>query len=91
MDGGFGGYDPSSDLTNPLSALSTTPPSSAFAASGLPFSGLDYIRNFRAGGYSTDHDALWQSYDAGTFGAYDPELSFNLGADNTIIPDSIHR
>jgi hypothetical protein len=89
MDGGFGGYDPGSDLTNPLSSLSTTPPSSTFAATGLPFNGLDYIRNFRPGGYSaSEQDSLWQTYDANNF--YDPELAFNLGdQSNSLIPENL--
>ena len=87
LDGGFGGYDPTSDLTNGLSASSTTPPSSVFAASGLPFRGLDYIRNYSNGGYSTDQDALWQSYDPTSFG-YDPELTFGLADPSTLLQDN---
>jgi hypothetical protein len=89
LDGGFGGYDPTADLTNGLSASSTTPPSSIFAASGLPFRGLDYIRNFNMGGYSADQDSLWQSYDPnGSFG-YDPDLTFNLGDNSTLLQDNV--
>lgn len=91
MDAGFGGYDPGSDLTNPLSSLSTTPPSSTFAASGLPFNGLDYIRNFRAGGpYSaSEQDALWQTYDPNGF--YEHELTFNIGEQqsNSLVPENL--
>ncbi|KAJ2933626.1 hypothetical protein H1R20_g3439, partial [Candolleomyces eurysporus] len=58
-------------------------------ASGLPFRGLDYIRNFNMGGYSTDQDSLWQSYDPnGSFG-YDPDLTFNLGDNSTSLQDNI--
>ncbi|KAF6762750.1 fungal-specific transcription factor domain-containing protein [Ephemerocybe angulata] len=78
LDGGFGAG---------LSALSTTSPFSNFAASGLPFRGLDYIRNFSTGGYSTDQDSLWQSYDLGSFG-YDPDLAFNLADASTVIQDN---
>jgi hypothetical protein len=73
---GYPGYD-ASDLT--MAGLSVTPPSSSFAATGLPFRGLDYIRNYNPGGFPTnDQDVLWQSYDPGAFG-YDPDLPFNLG------------
>lgn len=79
----YGNYD-TSDLTTNLSGLSTTPPSSSFAASGLPFRGLDFIRNYNSGGYPVgDQDALWQSYDPGAFG-YDPDLPFTLGDTHTI-------
>ncbi|KAF8450778.1 fungal-specific transcription factor domain-containing protein [Boletus edulis BED1] len=59
--------------------LSTTPPTSSFPAPGLPFLGLDYIRNYNSNGYSTsDQDPLWQTIDAGVFGI-DPELPFTFG------------
>lgn len=65
------------------SGLSTTPPTASFAATGLPFRGLDYIRNYN-GGYPDslggDQDSLWQSYDPGAFG-YDPDLPFTLLSD----------
>lgn len=58
---------------------STTPPTSSFPAPGLPFLGLDYIRNYNTNGYSTsDQDSLWQTFDAGAFGI-DPELPFTFG------------
>lgn len=76
----YPGYD-SSDLT--MAGLSP-PSSTSFAATGLPFRGLDYIRNFNPGGAysSNDQDSLWHSYDPGAFG-YDPDLPFTLG-DNTL-------
>ncbi|KAG5220790.1 zinc cluster transcription factor [Salix suchowensis] len=60
-----------------LGALSTTPPSASFAAPGLPFPGLEYIRNYRSNGYSLsgEQDSLWHSYDPGAFGL-DPDLPF---------------
>ena len=74
MDG-FNTYD-LSDMSGGLTGLSTTPPSSSFAAVGLPFRGLDYLRNYNPSGYVPgDQDALWQSYDPGAFG-YDPDLPF---------------
>ncbi|KAG6855066.1 hypothetical protein C0991_005995 [Blastosporella zonata] len=74
-------YD-AADLT--MAGLSVASPSSSnFAATGLPFRGLDYIRNFNPGGYSAnDQDSLWHSYDPGAFG-FDPDLPFTLG-DNTL-------
>ncbi|KAG6812643.1 hypothetical protein H0H92_001593 [Tricholoma furcatifolium] len=76
----FPSYD-SSDLS--MSGLTATPPSSTtFAATGLPFRGLDYIRNYNPGGYSAnDQDSLWHSYDPGAFG-FDPDLPFTLGDNN---------
>jgi hypothetical protein len=70
-------YSGSSDQR--YSALSTTPPSASFAAPGLPFPGLDYIRNYNSNGYSVggDPDSVWHTFD-GTFG-FDPELQFTLG------------
>ncbi|KAJ7095169.1 fungal-specific transcription factor domain-containing protein [Mycena belliarum] len=63
-----------------LAELSSTPPTASFAAPGLPFRGLEYIRNYgNGGGYSTgDQDSLWQSYDPGAF-EYNPDLPFTLG------------
>jgi len=64
------------------SATTDTPPTSAFAEPGLPFPGLDFIRNFNPGGISEDsheqQDALWRSFDAGEF-KYDPDLQFTFG------------
>ncbi|KIK08566.1 hypothetical protein K443DRAFT_672578 [Laccaria amethystina LaAM-08-1] len=79
LEGGYSGYDPTTELSGTISGLSTTPPSASFAAPGLPFRGLDYIRNYNPGGYTTsDQDSLWHSYDPGAFG-YDPDLPFTLG------------
>jgi hypothetical protein len=73
---------PGYDNTDLMAGLSVTPPSS-FPTTGLPFRGLDYIRNYNPGGYPTnDQDVLWQSYDPGAFG-YDPDLPFNIG-DHTL-------
>lgn len=61
------------------STLSTTPPTSSFPGPGLPFLGLDYIRNYNSNGYSLvgDQDSLWQTFDARSFGL-DPDLPFTL-------------
>jgi hypothetical protein len=81
-------YDNSQDMSAALSGLSTTPPTSSFAAPGLPFRGLDYIRNYNPGGYSTgiEQDSLWQTYDPGAFGI-DPDLPFTLGDLQSQNPD----
>jgi hypothetical protein len=43
-------------------------PNPAFAASGLPFTGLDFIRNYPPDGYaSTLDDSLWQAIDPRAF------------------------
>lgn len=77
MESNYLTYDASSDMGG-LSGLSTTPPTASFAAPGLPFRGLDYIRNYNPGVYSPSGDQdLWQSFDPGAFG-YDPELPFVL-------------
>jgi len=76
VDAQYLGYETTSDQTMP--SLSGTPPSSSFNVSTLPFKGLDYIRNYNPGGYSTsEQDSLWQTYDPGAFG-YDPDLPFSL-------------
>ena len=85
LDSAYTGYDSSADLA--MAGLSMSPPSSAFAATGLPFRGLDYIRNYNQGGYpASEEDSLWQSYDPGAFG-FDPDLPFTLG---DIAPLEIH-
>ncbi|OCH94255.1 hypothetical protein OBBRIDRAFT_769925 [Obba rivulosa] len=68
------------DMGMGVYGLSGTPPSAGFAAPGLPFRGLDYIRNYNPGGYAAggDQDQLWQSFDGGVFGL-DPEIPFTLG------------
>ncbi|PPQ82937.1 hypothetical protein CVT24_012850 [Panaeolus cyanescens] len=85
----FAGYDQSTDLNGSgMTGLSTTPPSSSFAANGLPFRGLDYIRNYNPSGYTGD-ESLWQSYDPGAFG-YDPDLPFTIG-ETPGLHDTIHQ
>jgi Fungal specific transcription factor domain len=49
--------------------------STSFLPAGLPFHGLDYLRNFDPEG--GEQDALGQGFDAGAF-RYDPELPFTL-------------
>lgn len=34
---------------------------------GLPFHGLEYIRNYNGSNYMGEPDSLWQSYDPGAF------------------------
>lgn len=71
------------DMSGSL-GLSTTPPTSSFAAPGLPFRGLEFIRNYTSGIYSNgdnymgEQESLWQSYDPVAF-EYNPDLPFTLG------------
>ncbi|KAJ7276174.1 fungal-specific transcription factor domain-containing protein [Mycena haematopus] len=81
----YGGYEPPDSrgyyrLGGSLAELSSTPPIASFAAPGLPFRGLDYIRNYgNGGGYSIgEQDSLWNTYDPGAF-EYNPDLPFTLG------------
>lgn len=53
----------------------TTTTSSSLLAAGLPFHGLDYLRNFDPEGGEQDY--LGHGFDAGAF-RYDPELPFTL-------------
>ncbi|TFK93910.1 hypothetical protein K466DRAFT_477676 [Polyporus arcularius HHB13444] len=90
----IGGYEGSEfggmgfSPAQPTGGTGTTPPSAGFAAPGLPFHGLDFIRNYNpAAGpgagpsYTNDPDQYWQtSYDS--FGV-DPEIAFTLGGDFT--------
>lgn len=85
----YGNYD-TSDLSTPMTGLSTTPPSSTFAANGLPFRGLDFIRNYNSGYVTGDQDSLWQSYDPGAFG-YDPDIPFTLGDTHHDPRDAVHH
>ncbi|KAF5370087.1 hypothetical protein D9758_001267 [Tetrapyrgos nigripes] len=91
-------YSPGGGYTSPLDlypnfdsqemggslGLSTTPPTSTFAAPGLPFRGLEFIRNYTSGIYSNgdnfmgEQESLWQSYDPVAF-EYNPDLPFTLG------------
>jgi hypothetical protein len=56
----------------------STPPSSSFPVSGLPFSGLDFLRNYNSYPANFGQNSLWQAFDERAFG-YDPELPFSLG------------
>ena len=51
----------------------------AFLAMGLPFSGLEFIRNYPSDGYSTDpaSSSLWQTLDPEAF-IQDPEMPFSF-------------
>jgi hypothetical protein len=58
------------------SSSSTAPAAgSSFLSGGLPFHGLDYLRNFDPEG--GEQEALGQGFDAGAF-RYDPEIPFAL-------------
>jgi len=58
------------------SSSSTAPAAGApFLSGGLPFHGLDYLRNFDPEG--VEQETLGQGFDAGAF-RYDPEIPFAL-------------
>ncbi|KAI0356597.1 hypothetical protein OH77DRAFT_1520108 [Trametes cingulata] len=75
----------------------TTPPSAGFAAPGLPFRGLDYIRSYDptsagggAGGSAGafgEQEQYWQTFDSSSPFGVDPEMAFTLGGDFTLVPD----
>lgn len=75
-------YDrnPNMGLASPTT-ISGSPPSLGFAAPGLPFRGLDFIRNYNNAGYNTiPEDQLWQNFDAGAFG-FDPDIPFDFSGE----------
>ncbi|KZT26923.1 hypothetical protein NEOLEDRAFT_1061683 [Neolentinus lepideus HHB14362 ss-1] len=81
----FINYDGLSVGMNGMSASSAT-----FDASGLPFRGLDLLRNYNPSGYpvANEQDGLWQTFDAGAF-RYDPDMPFTIGdlnLDNGHVP-----
>ncbi len=68
-----------SDVNMSLQPLPANAPSSGFSGPGLPFRGLDYIRNYNPGYMmGNDQEGLWQTLDPGVFGL-DPVLPFTLG------------
>ncbi|KAL0580770.1 hypothetical protein V5O48_001235 [Marasmius crinis-equi] len=85
-DSGFSesyNFGMSGDMNEFLGSLSTSPPTTSFAATGLPFRGLDYLRNYPDGNPVGDHfmgeqDPLWHSYDPVSF-ELNPDLPFTLG------------
>jgi hypothetical protein len=73
---GYGGGPSSSQVsTDFFGASNPTTSGSLFIPAGLPFHGLDYLRNFDPDG--GEKDALGQGFDAGAF-QYDPEIPFTL-------------
>ncbi|KAG7097271.1 hypothetical protein E1B28_004637 [Marasmius oreades] len=77
-------YNLTQGVNSSLCSLSTSPQSTSFAATGLPFRGLDFLRNYPPDGnpvgdyFMGEQDPLWQSYDPVSF-EYNPDLPFNLG------------
>lgn len=61
------------DMSAPASSAN-----SAFAASGLPFRGLDYIRNYTPNSGELSGVSVWPALDASTFGLA-PDIPFSLG------------
>ncbi|KAI0650062.1 fungal-specific transcription factor domain-containing protein [Trametes meyenii] len=82
--GGMGFSPAHTASTTAGTGTGTTPPSAGFATPGLPFRGLDYIRNYDpgAGFMSGEQEQYWQTFDGGGFGV-DPEVAFTLGGDLT--------
>ena len=82
--GMYDGFSPASAAVAQPGRTGTTPPSAGFAAPGLPFHGLDYIRNYNPGAgaaFMNDKEQYWQS-SLDSFGM-DPEIAFTLGGDFT--------
>ena len=76
VDPSFLGYcPPSSQVSTDLFGTSNTTTAGSSFVPGLPFHGLDYLRNFDPDG--GEKDALGQGFDAGAF-QYDPEIPFTL-------------
>ncbi|KAK7060317.1 hypothetical protein VNI00_001082 [Paramarasmius palmivorus] len=81
----FNSFGLPQDMSTSLGALSTSPTSTSFAATGLPFRGLEYLRNYPSDGQPVgdffmgeSQESLWQSYDPTSF-EYNPDLPFTLG------------
>lgn len=72
--------DQLTELGSNVGSMGDSPPAlNGFVGPGLPFRGLDFIRNYNPSGYmSNDQDAWQASFDATNFGM-DPELPFTLG------------
>ncbi|KAI0092813.1 fungal-specific transcription factor domain-containing protein [Irpex rosettiformis] len=88
-------YD-TNDLISGLPSLSTVPELTDFSGPGLPFRGLELLRNFNGGNSGTftpggSQGEMWQTFDPGAFGL-DPEVAFSLrdlnfdGTQNTDSP-----
>ncbi|KAL5527321.1 hypothetical protein ACEPAG_6112 [Sanghuangporus baumii] len=82
MDQNVAAYGPTLDsllgLQQPMAAQGDSFPSSSFDTAGLPFAGLDFIRNYTPGLYDTGQDGPWQGFDGAEF-QYDPDLPFSFG------------
>lgn len=65
-------------LQQPLPGQGNSPPTSSFATPGLPFAGLEFIRNYTSGGFDEQQGGLWHGFDGGEF-QLDPDLQFSLG------------
>lgn len=84
-------YTPFDELTagGMGSMMDLSSPSENFAASGLPFSGLDFIRNYTTESNVGDQ-SFWQSLDAGAF-VHDPDMPFSFpdGGDGHLFSGSV--
>jgi hypothetical protein len=89
IDGSYSTYEMASDMT--LAGLSITPPGSSFAVTGLPFCGLEYIRNYSSTGFNpTGEDSLWRSYDPVAFGL-EPDIPFTIAEPGSEMQDPLHQ
>lgn len=66
-------------LTLAAGSSGNTPPYAHFATPGLPFAGLDFIRNYNPDGFSAGNndDSLWQTIDPGAF-QYEPDIPWGI-------------
>lgn len=80
FDTSYLGYDGLSGVDPSVFGMpgSSPPSTSGFAAPGLPFRGLDFIRNYNPAGFTGGGDHAWHTFDPSAFG-YDPEIPFTLG------------
>lgn len=78
LDSSFFPYDNnSSQLGVGFPGMASIAPSTHFPAPGLPFRGLDFIRNFETGNEGYQAQDLGHGFDAGAF-RMDPEIGFSL-------------
>lgn len=85
IDPSFMAYNTSVGSLMNLQGQGDSPPLSAFPVQGLPFPGLDFIRNYNPGVDDNNQDGVWPSFDGGEF-LYDPALQFSFNdqpSDNT--------
>jgi hypothetical protein len=78
FDGGATEGSTITGASTSVGPMPSTPPWASFATPGLPFPGLDLLRNYDpAGGNPTFDESLWQTIDPSAF--REPELPWTLG------------